>query len=83
MLSGALIHRIVIIAIVVLAAAFGCPTWEEVLVGAVQAWPRRFKTGSLEPRACRFCLTQFHTVLGEIDFDDKGDLTVQSRVGYV
>jgi branched-chain amino acid transport system substrate-binding protein len=26
---------------------------------------------------------QFNTVLGPIDFDDKGDLTVQSPVWYV
>jgi branched-chain amino acid transport system substrate-binding protein len=26
---------------------------------------------------------QFDTVLGRIDFDDKGDLTVQSWVWYV
>ena len=27
--------------------------------------------------------TEFDTVLGPIDFDDKGDLTIQSWVWYV
>jgi branched-chain amino acid transport system substrate-binding protein len=49
--------------------------------GAVQAWAQAAeKSGSLEPQAMIQALRehQFDTVLGPIDFDEKGDLTVQS-----
>jgi branched-chain amino acid transport system substrate-binding protein len=43
------------------------------------------KAGSLELPAMIAALRQhqFDTVLGPIDFDDKGDLTVQNPVWYV
>jgi branched-chain amino acid transport system substrate-binding protein len=53
---------------------------------AVQAWAQAAeKAGSLEPQAMIAALRkhQFDTVLGPIDFDDKGDLTVQNPVWYV
>jgi branched-chain amino acid transport system substrate-binding protein len=51
--------------------------------GAVQAWAQAAeRSGSLEPQAMISALReyQFDTVLGPIDFDEKGDLTVQSPV---
>jgi branched-chain amino acid transport system substrate-binding protein len=54
--------------------------------GAVQAWAQAAaKAGSLELQAMIASLRehQFDTVLGPIDFDDKGDLAVQSPVLYV
>jgi branched-chain amino acid transport system substrate-binding protein len=54
--------------------------------GAVQAWAQAAeKSGSLELQAMTAALWehQFDTVLGPIDFDEKGDLTVQSPVWYV
>jgi branched-chain amino acid transport system substrate-binding protein len=54
--------------------------------GAVQAWAQAAeKTGSLELAAMIASLRehQFDTVLGPIDFDQKGDLTVQSPAWYV
>ena len=51
--------------------------------GAVQAWAQAAeKSGSLEPQAMIAALREheFDTVLGPIDFDEKGDLTVQSPV---
>jgi branched-chain amino acid transport system substrate-binding protein len=54
--------------------------------GAVQAWAQAAeKAGSLELQAMTAALWehQFDTVLGPIDFDEKGDLTVQSPVWYV
>jgi branched-chain amino acid transport system substrate-binding protein len=54
--------------------------------GAVQAWAQAAeKAGSLELQAMIASLRQhqFDTVLGPIDFDDKGDLTVQNPVWYV
>ena len=54
--------------------------------GAVQAWAQAAeKAGSLEPQDMIVSLRehQFDTVLGPIDFDEKGDLTVQSPVWYV
>jgi branched-chain amino acid transport system substrate-binding protein len=54
--------------------------------GAVQAWAQAVeKAGSLELDAVIASLrsNQFDTVLGRIDFDDKGDLTVQSWIWYV
>ncbi|RWL10163.1 MAG: branched-chain amino acid ABC transporter substrate-binding protein [Mesorhizobium sp.] len=53
---------------------------------AVQIWAQAVeKAGSLEPQAVIASLrnNQFDTVLGRIDFDDKGDLTTQSWVWYV
>ena len=43
------------------------------------------KAGSLELQAMIASLRkhQFDTVLGPIDFDDKGDLAVQNPVWYV
>jgi branched-chain amino acid transport system substrate-binding protein len=54
--------------------------------GGVQAWAQAAeKAGSLEVEAMIASLRehQFDTVLGPIDFDEKGDLTVQSPVLYV
>jgi branched-chain amino acid transport system substrate-binding protein len=54
--------------------------------GAVQAWAQAAeKAGSLELAAMIASLRehQFDTVLGPIDFDQKGDLTVQSPAWYV
>jgi branched-chain amino acid transport system substrate-binding protein len=53
---------------------------------AVQVWTQAAeKSGSLELEAMIASLRehQFDTVLGPIDFDDKGDLTVQSPAWYV
>jgi branched-chain amino acid transport system substrate-binding protein len=54
--------------------------------GAVQVWAQGVEeAGSLDPQAVIPSLRehQFDTVLGPIDFDDKGDLTVQNPVWYV
>jgi branched-chain amino acid transport system substrate-binding protein len=54
--------------------------------GAVQVWAQAAeKAGSLELEAMIASLRerQFDTVLGPIDFDEKGDLTVQSPAWYV
>jgi branched-chain amino acid transport system substrate-binding protein len=54
--------------------------------GAVQVWAQAAeKAGTLEPQAVIASLRehQFDTVLGPIDFDDKGDLAVQNPVWYV
>jgi branched-chain amino acid transport system substrate-binding protein len=54
--------------------------------GAVQAWAQAAeKAGSLELQAMIASLRQhqFDTVLGPIDFDEKGDLAVQNLVWYV
>jgi branched-chain amino acid transport system substrate-binding protein len=54
--------------------------------GAVQAWAQSVeKAGSLELQAVIASLRshQFDTVLGRIEFDDKGDLTAQSWIWYV
>jgi branched-chain amino acid transport system substrate-binding protein len=54
--------------------------------GAVEVWAQAAeKAGSLEVEAMIKALrdNQFDTVLGPIDFDDKGDLTVQNPVWYV
>jgi branched-chain amino acid transport system substrate-binding protein len=53
---------------------------------AVQVWAQAAeKAGSLglEPMIASLREHQFDTVLGPIDFDDKGDLTVQNPVWYV
>jgi branched-chain amino acid transport system substrate-binding protein len=54
--------------------------------GAVQVWAQAAeKSGSLDLDAMIASLRkhQFDTVLGPIDFDEKGDLTVQNPVWYV
>jgi branched-chain amino acid transport system substrate-binding protein len=54
--------------------------------GAVQAWAQAAEqAGSLELPTMIASLRQhqFDTVLGPIDFDEKGDLTVQSPAWYV
>jgi branched-chain amino acid transport system substrate-binding protein len=54
--------------------------------GAVEAWAQAAeKAGSVELDAMIATLqhNQFDTVVGAIDFDDKGDLTVQNFVWYV
>jgi branched-chain amino acid transport system substrate-binding protein len=54
--------------------------------GAIQAWAQAVESaGSLEPRAVIASLRsrQFDTVLGRIDFDDKGDVTTSSWIWYV
>jgi branched-chain amino acid transport system substrate-binding protein len=54
--------------------------------GAIQAWAQAAeKAGSLELAAIIASLHehQLDTVLGQIDFDQKGDLTVQNPVWYV
>ncbi|MDX8494696.1 branched-chain amino acid ABC transporter substrate-binding protein [Mesorhizobium sp. VK22B] len=53
---------------------------------AVQVWAQAVaKAGSLAPKAVIATLheQQFDTVIGRVDFDDKGDLTRQSWVWYV
>jgi branched-chain amino acid transport system substrate-binding protein len=53
---------------------------------AVQVWAQAVeKAGSLELQAVIASLRkhQFDTVLGRIDFDDKGDLTAQTWIWYV
>jgi branched-chain amino acid transport system substrate-binding protein len=53
---------------------------------AVQAWAQAVeKAGSLKPQPVIAALRngQFNTVLGTIDFDEKGDLTTQSWIWYV
>jgi branched-chain amino acid transport system substrate-binding protein len=54
--------------------------------GIVQVWAQAAeKAGSLEPQAMIESLRkhQFDTVVGPIDFDEKGDLAVQNLVWYV
>ena len=53
---------------------------------AVQVWAQAVeKAGSLDLKAVTAALRRgvFDTVLGQVDFDDKGDLTTQSWVWYV
>ena len=53
---------------------------------AVQVWAKAAEqTGSLELEAVTASLREhrFDTVLGPIEFDDKGDLAVQNPVWYV
>ena len=53
---------------------------------AVQVWAQAVeKAGSLELRGVIAALRshEFDTVIGWIDFDDKGDLTDQSWVWYI
>jgi branched-chain amino acid transport system substrate-binding protein len=54
--------------------------------GAVQAWAQAAeKSGSLELQAMIASLRkhQFDTVLGSIDFDEKGDVTTQTPIWHV
>ena len=54
--------------------------------GIVQVWAQAAeKAGSLEPQAMIASLqqNQFDTVVGPIDFDERGDLAVQNLVWYV
>jgi len=54
--------------------------------GIVQVWAQAAeRAGSLEPQAMIASLRkhQFDTVVGPIDFDEKGDLAVQNLVWYV
>ncbi|TIO47106.1 MAG: branched-chain amino acid ABC transporter substrate-binding protein [Mesorhizobium sp.] len=54
--------------------------------GAVQVWAQAVaRAGSLEVKALIASLrdNQFSTILGRVDFDDKGDLTHQSSIWYV
>jgi branched-chain amino acid transport system substrate-binding protein len=54
--------------------------------GAVEVWAQAAeKAGSLELQAMIAALRehQFDTVLGPIDFDEKGDLAVQNPVWWV
>jgi branched-chain amino acid transport system substrate-binding protein len=54
--------------------------------GAVQVWAQAAeKAGSLElePMIAALREHQFETVLGPIDFDEKGDLTLQNPVWWV
>jgi branched-chain amino acid transport system substrate-binding protein len=68
------------------AENFEPDSWTLHSYAAVQAWAQAVdKAGTLEPPAVIASLRthRFDTVLGLIDFDDKGDLTVQSWVWYV
>ncbi|MER8441362.1 branched-chain amino acid ABC transporter substrate-binding protein [Mesorhizobium sp. M1312] len=68
------------------AENFEPDSWTLHSYGAAQTWAQAVqKAGSLEPKAVIASLhnNQFDTVLGRIDFDDKGDLTTQSWVWYV
>ncbi len=53
---------------------------------AVQVWSQAVKkAGSLRPQEVIASMrgNQFETVMGRVDFDDKGDLTLQSWIWYV
>ncbi|MGX9177554.1 branched-chain amino acid ABC transporter substrate-binding protein [Mesorhizobium sp. BHbdii] len=68
------------------AENFEPDSWTLHSYGAAQTWAQAVeKAGSLELQAVIASLrsNQFDTVLGRMDFDDKGDLTVQSWVWYV
>jgi branched-chain amino acid transport system substrate-binding protein len=68
------------------ASGFEPEVWTLYTYGAVQVWGQAAeKAGSLELQAMIASLRkhQFDTVLGRIDFDDKGDVTVQTSDWYV
>ncbi|RWO41261.1 branched-chain amino acid ABC transporter substrate-binding protein [Mesorhizobium sp.] len=68
------------------AENFEPDSWTLHSYGAAQTWAQAVeKAGSLELQAVIASLrgNQFDTVLGRMDFDNKGDLTVQSWVWYV
>jgi branched-chain amino acid transport system substrate-binding protein len=68
------------------AENFEPDSWTLHSYGAAQTWAQAVeKAGSLDPKAVIASLrgNRFDTVLGRIDFDDKGDLTTQNWVWYV
>ncbi|CCF00046.1 ABC transporter Leu/Ile/Val/Thr-binding protein (plasmid) [Sinorhizobium fredii HH103] len=68
------------------AENFEPDSWTLHSYGAAEVWAQAVrKAGSLEPQKVIAALHeyQFETVLGRIDFDEKGDLTVQNWVWYV
>lgn len=68
------------------AENFEPDSWTLHSYGAGEVWAQAVaKAGSLEPEKVIAALQkyQFDTVLGRIDFDEKGDLTVQNWVWYV
>ncbi|OAP39964.1 branched chain amino acid ABC transporter substrate-binding protein [Sinorhizobium glycinis] len=68
------------------AENFEPDSWTLHSYGAAEVWAQAVqKAGSLEPQKVIAALRdhQFDTVLGRIDFDGKGDLTVQNWVWYV
>ena len=68
------------------AENFEPDSWTLHSYGAADVWAQAVqKAGSLEPQKVIAALRdyQFDTVLGRIDFDEKGDLTVQTWVWYV
>ncbi|MBP2234060.1 branched-chain amino acid transport system substrate-binding protein [Sinorhizobium kostiense] len=68
------------------AENFEPDSWTLHSYGAGEVWAQAVaKAGSLEPEEVIAALRkyQFDTVLGRIDFDEKGDLTVQGWVWYV
>ncbi|THK33882.1 branched-chain amino acid ABC transporter substrate-binding protein [Ensifer sp. MPMI2T] len=68
------------------AENFEPDSWTLHSYGAAQVWAQAVaKAGSLELKRVIAALrqSQFDTVLGRIDFDEKGDLTVQNWVWYV
>ncbi|MGH0216489.1 branched-chain amino acid ABC transporter substrate-binding protein [Sinorhizobium meliloti] len=68
------------------AENFEPDSWTLHSYGAAEIWAQAVtKANSLDLQAVIAALRedQFDTVLGQIDFDEKGDLTVQSWVWYV
>ncbi len=68
------------------AENFEPDSWTLHSYGAAEVWAQAVeKAGSLDPQKVIMALRkyQFDTVLGRIDFDEKGDLTVQNWVWYV
>lgn len=68
------------------AENFEPDSWTLHSYGAAEVWAQAVgKAGSLELERVIAALrqNQFDTVLGRIDFDEKGDLTVQNWVWYV
>jgi branched-chain amino acid transport system substrate-binding protein len=68
------------------ASGFEPEGWTLYTYATVQAWAQAAeKAGSLELPAMIASLREhrFDTVLGPIDFDDKGDVTTQTPIWYV
>jgi branched-chain amino acid transport system substrate-binding protein len=68
------------------AENFEPDSWTLHSYGAAEVWAQAVqKAGSLDPQKVIAALRdhQFDTVLGQVDFDAKGDLTVQNWVWYV
>jgi branched-chain amino acid transport system substrate-binding protein len=68
------------------ASGFEPEGWTLYTYGAVQVWAQAAeKAGSLELEAMIASLREhrFDTVLGPIDFDEKGDVTTQTPIWYV